>query len=91
MGVKNADLQAVIRSHMLEIFDNLSIFFKQLEKSLVSPFGKLADYWSSVEFQHRRSPHVHMLLWIENAPQYNKDTTEEIVKYVDGIMCCKWS
>jgi hypothetical protein len=32
-----------------------------------------------------------MLLWIENAPQYNKDITEEVVKYVDSIMCCQRS
>jgi hypothetical protein len=88
-GVKNADLLALIQSHVLGTFNILSIFLKHILKSPISPFGKLADYWYRVEFQHRGSPHVHMLLWIENAPQYNKDTTEQVVKYVDSIICCQ--
>lgn len=33
------------------------------------PFGKyrLIDYFRRVEFQHRGSPHCHVLLWLENA------------------------
>jgi hypothetical protein len=30
-----------------------------------------------------------MLFSTENAPQYNKDVTEEVVKYVDSTMCCQ--
>jgi hypothetical protein len=63
--------------------------FKQFLKSPLSPFGKLGDYWFRVEFQYRGSPHIHMLLWIENAPQYGKDETSDVVKYIDNIICCR--
>lgn len=40
--------------------------------------GKVIHYWWRIEFQARGSPHVHMLVWIQNAPNFD---TEE------GICC----
>lgn len=36
--------------------------------------GKVIHHWYRVEFQARGSPHIHMLVWVENAPRF--DTTE---------------
>ena len=36
--------------------------------------GKIEDYWYRVEFQARGSPHIHMLVWVKNAPKF--DTPE---------------
>lgn len=35
-----------------------------------NPFGeyRVIHYFKRIEFQHRGSPHAHILLWIENAP-----------------------
>lgn len=35
-----------------------------------SPFGKyrVIDYFKRIEFQHRGSPHAHILLWLSNDP-----------------------
>lgn len=35
-----------------------------------SPFGKyhVVDYFKRIEFQHRGSPHAHILLWLNNDP-----------------------
>ena len=63
-------------------------FIKHILKSPYSPFGKLLNFFYRVEFQHRGSPHIHGLLWIENAPHYEKHNDNEIIKYVDSIISC---
>ena len=32
------------------------------------PLGNVTDWWWRVEFQARGSPHVHMMLWVDGAP-----------------------
>ena len=41
-----------------------------LQSPKKSPFGKyyVVHYFKRIEFQHRGSPHAHMLLWLANAP-----------------------
>jgi hypothetical protein len=46
-----------------------------------SPFGSVTDYWFRVEFQHRGSPHMHGLLWLEN------DNFKD-VKCIDSLVQC---
>ena len=71
-------------------FDNrVKKFYKHILKSPHSPFGKLINFFYRVEFQHRGSPHIHSLLWIENAPHYENNSDEEIIKYIDSIISCE--
>ena len=35
-----------------------------------TPLGKIAVWFNRVEYQHRDSPHIHMLTWLEDAPVY---------------------
>ena len=73
-----------------QYFDNrVKKFYKHILKSPHSPFGKLVNYFYRVEFQHRGSPHIHGLLWIENAPHYEKNTDQEIIEYIDSIITCE--
>ena len=58
-------------------------FFKHILKSPHSPLGILANSFYRVEFQHRGSPHIHSLLWIKNAPHYEKNTDTEITTYIE--------
>lgn len=53
-------------------------FIKVVLKSSYDCLGKITDYFYRVEFQQRGSPHIHMLVWIENAPKYNNSSNEEI-------------
>lgn len=41
-----------------------------LQSKRFSPFGKfrIKHYFKRIEFQHRGSPHAHILLWLENDP-----------------------
>ncbi|CAB4033744.1 Hypothetical predicted protein, partial [Paramuricea clavata] len=37
----------------------------------------------------RGSPHIHGLFWIKNAPEYGKDSKEDITNFVDSYVSCK--
>lgn len=57
------------------------------------PFGKyrISHFYYRIEFQHRGSPHAHIMLWLENAPIFvpgNSDTVQNVVKFVDEIVSC---
>ena len=40
--------------------------------------GEIYDYLYRVEFQKRGSPHIHMVIWIKDAPKYASDSDREI-------------
>ena len=58
-------------------------FLNTILRSDYEPIGKLRDVFYRVEFQQRGSPHIHMLVWTENAPTLEKNSEEEIVQFVD--------
>ena len=61
-------------------------FLNTVLKSSCEPIGKLLDYFYRVEFQQRGSPHIHMLVWIENAPTLETNSEREIVQFVDKYL-----
>ncbi|MCU7800825.1 MAG: AAA family ATPase [gamma proteobacterium symbiont of Lucinoma myriamae] len=63
-------------------------FINTVLKSNHEPIGKLKDFFYRVEFQQRGSPHIHMLVWIENAPKYENSSEEELIEYVDSYLTC---
>ena len=63
-------------------------FINTVLKSSCEPIGKVLDYFYRVEFQQRSSPHIHMLVWIENAPTLETNSEEEIVQFVDQYLTC---
>ena len=73
---------------MCQYFNNkVQKFVKHILKSPYSPFGILTSF-HHVEFQHCSSPHIHGLLWIKNAPHYDKDSDNQIIQYIDSIISC---
>ncbi|OBZ83818.1 hypothetical protein A0J61_08134, partial [Choanephora cucurbitarum] len=53
-------------------------------------FGNFSikDYYYRIEFQHRGSPHAHMMLWLEGAPSINFETTDPVVKEANRRDVC---
>lgn len=51
----------------------VAFFFKERAEyfihNILVPKFKIKDMWYRVEFQHRGSPHIHGLIWIEGAPK----------------------
>ncbi|KAK3108678.1 hypothetical protein FSP39_013177 [Pinctada imbricata] len=63
-------------------------FIQIFLKSPHNPVGHVTDYFYRVEFQQRGSPHIHMLVWTENAPKYPKDSEVSIVEFVNQYITC---
>ena len=85
--VSNLDFQEkarLIRSDPVTCALYFDHRFKELKKtwnnSVDGPFGphKIKEIYYRVEFQHRGSPHVHMLLWLEKAPIYDPDNQDTV-------------
>ncbi|CAF1628818.1 unnamed protein product [Rotaria sp. Silwood1] len=61
-----------------------------------SPFQgyELEDKYVRVEFQVRGSPHIHALVWLKNAPKYDKDKPESIercTEFIDKLISVNWN
>ena len=63
-------------------------FLNTVLKSACDQVGQVKDFFCRVEFQQRGSPRIHMVVWIENAPTLEKNSEEEIVKFVDKYLTC---
>ena len=50
--------------------------------------GKVIHYAIRVEFQVRGSPHIHSLLWVEDAPILKDTNINEYIDFVDGTVSC---
>ncbi|XP_053407909.1 uncharacterized protein LOC128559625 [Mercenaria mercenaria] len=70
-------------------FDHrVQIFLSKVLQSNICPIGKITDFFYRVEFQQRGSPHIHMLIWIEQAPLVNSHSHSEIISFVDKYISC---
>ena len=45
-------------------------FLRGFLLSKVDPLGQIKDWFYRVEYQQQGSPHIHMLIWLENAPTF---------------------
>ncbi|CAF4566580.1 unnamed protein product [Rotaria sp. Silwood2] len=48
-------------------------------------YYELEDKYVRIEFQIRGSPHIHALIWLKNAPKYDKNNPESIEKCIEFI------
>ena len=63
-------------------------FLKDVLMSELAPLGKIRDWFYRVEYQQRGSPHIHMLIWLDNAPVFGVDKDEDVVAYIYRIITC---
>ena len=66
----------------------LNVFFNEFLKSSAQPLGKIADYAIRIEFQARGSPHAHTVIWIEDAPKFDKDDDEKVCNFINRYISC---
>ena len=64
-------------------------FLQNFLLSSTAPLGKIADWFYRVEYQQRGSPHIHMLIWLENAPTFGEDSDYDVVSFIDKIVTCE--
>ena len=64
-------------------------FLKHILYKPPYPLGKISDHFYRIEFQHRGSPHVHMILFSEDAPKYTKgEDDSSVLSYIDKYISC---
>ena len=64
-------------------------FLRHFLMSNAAPLGKISDWFYRVEYQQRGSPHIHMLVWLEDAPVYGRDSDDDITSFIDQIIICE--
>ena len=62
---------------------------KDVLMSEANPIGKVQDYYYRTEFQQRGWPHIHMVVWVENAPRYNEESEDEVIEFIDKYISCE--
>lgn len=65
-----------------------SQFLNNFLLSNIAPLGSISDWFYRVEYQQRGSPHIHMLIWITDAPIFRTDDDEKVISYIDRIITC---
>ena len=63
-------------------------FINFVLKSVHNPLGVIPGYFYRVEFQQRGSPHIHLIVWVENSPKYQVNSIDDITDYVDKYLKC---
>ena len=67
----------------------ISQFITNFLLSDAAPLGKISDWFYRVEYQQRGSPHIHMLIWLEGAPQFCIDSDADVISCIDKIITCQ--
>ncbi|KAG5674477.1 hypothetical protein PVAND_004445 [Polypedilum vanderplanki] len=60
-------------------------FMKYIKKNARVLGGRVIDNWWRIEFQKRGSPHLHLVVWTENAPSFE---TPEGIELIDKVVSC---
>ncbi|XP_049586415.1 uncharacterized protein [Syngnathus scovelli] len=67
----------------MRMFDKrVEALFRDLILSPAQPIGKVVDYFYRLEFQHRGSPHIHCLIWVQGAPVFEEASDGAICHFV---------
>lgn len=71
-------------------FDNrMQVFIREILYHPSHPIGDVIDHFYKIEFQHRGSPHVHMLIWVKDAPKYDGNPNNtDIPAFIDKYISC---
>ena len=68
----------------------ISQFITNFLLSKAQPLGNISDWFYRVEYQQRGSPHIHMLIWLEDAPVFGVDDDVLVTNFIDNIISCQW-
>ncbi|XP_071851499.1 uncharacterized protein [Apostichopus japonicus] len=63
-------------------------FLNDFLYSSYHPIGEITDHFYRVEFQQRGSPHIHMLVWVKDAPLYQTASPCEVETFIDQYVTC---
>ena len=64
-------------------------FLRNFLLSSAQPLGTISDWFYRVEYQQRGSPHIHMLIWLDGAPEFQVKSDTQVTAYIDNIVTCQ--
>ena len=64
-------------------------FLKNFLLSSAEPLGTISDWFYRVEYQQRGPPHIHMLMWLDGAPEFQVKSDAEVTGFIDNIITCQ--
>ncbi|XP_070183583.1 uncharacterized protein [Littorina saxatilis] len=67
----------------------VQVLFRKVILSDLQLLGKVTDHFFRVEFQQRGSPHIHCMIWVEDAPKADTDSDEDVVAFLDKHLTCQ--
>ncbi|CAH1645622.1 unnamed protein product [Spodoptera littoralis] len=83
------DRLALVQKHPVDVSRQFTIRVNALMRFLKSNpdvlGGPVVDFWYRIEFQNRGSPHLHMLVWCHNVPDFS---TREGVEVIERVVSC---
>ncbi|XP_028298421.1 uncharacterized protein LOC114460697 [Gouania willdenowi] len=83
----------ILRSNpvtVMRMFEKrVDALMENLILSPAQPIGEVEDYFYRVEFQARGSPHIHMLVWVKDAPVYGEVINETVCDFIDRYISCQ--
>ena len=84
----------LIQSHPVTCarhFDyQISQFLTSFLYSNAQPLGNISDWFYRVEYQQRGSLHIHMLIWLKEAPVFGVVDDDLVTDFIDLIVNCQW-
>jgi hypothetical protein len=83
------DTCRLIQSDPVTCAQHFDYQFNTFFMSNTAPLGKIKDYFYRVEYQQRGSPHIHMMIWLEDAPVFGADKDEDVVSFINQIIMCE--
>jgi hypothetical protein len=92
-NISSAEVQYLINKYPIvysrQIMYRFNLLIRLITNQHCSIFtSKVVDFWWRVEYQKRGSPHLHLLLWLENVP-CALDNSIEYIKFIDNNISCK--
>ena len=79
----------IVRSNPVTL---MRMFLKRFERAIAfmesaaMPIGEVTDYFYRIEFQARGSPHVHMMVWVKDAPALEDP---RVIRFINKYVTCK--
>ena len=65
-------------------------FIQNFLLSSTAPLGKIADWFYRLNINKEvHLAHIHMFIWLENAPTFGVDFDCDVVSFIDNIVTCE--
>ena len=64
-------------------------FLTKFLLSSAEPLETISDRFYRVEYQQRGSPHIHMLIWLDGAPEFQVKSDAKVTGFIGNIITCQ--